>query len=518
MPWKLLKIRMRLASAVGFAMSLTVLSAASCFMVSAQEPPRPFIVAHYVHSYVLGAMSPSDPRVRNSAMLDDLKTWPPMSEESSWFTPTLSTTSSTGAQATQKDFENGERAGVDAFALLIGPKHLPSSQFSRALNLVASVAEHERIKLIPELWADPWSVDYKLYGQHVKQFMDEHPGAFQTWNGKPMFTFELDTLDKHFSPGDQNLGIQSISDFLAPWGGFAGAYVAFYVSWNAEEDVKSSLLAKADILTIWTPQDDWSALHSHIVVDVARKLGKPFIWPVSTAFYQRRAGGRPMEYGNGFGAAKYIDAWKAAFALRPRFVEIQTWNDFSEDSAVEPTNTADDTFLDLTRYFSTWANSGHAPPISNEEVMLFHPKQLVSAMLQDPTALVTNAAWRHKTPTVDYIDVVTMLSSAATARLSLAGKRWEQTIPSGLHEWVVYVPQQDAPFRLGEVKASVGSFPEESAQRSVTIAQGFSEGTPEIHLERDGRVVAHVESRAPYLARGPFQDFTLIGDESLVTR
>lgn len=495
-----------------------VLLVAVCFTVSAQTAAqRPFVIAHYMHSYVLGAMDPSDPRTRNSGALNDLRRWPPMTEESSWFAPTLSAIASTGAPATEKDFGNGEKAGVDAFALLIGPKHLPNSQFSWALNLVASVAEHERIKLIPELWADPWSVDYKLYGQHVKQFMEAHPGAFQKWNGKPMFTFELDNIDKHFSPEDQSLGIQRITDFLAPWGGFAGAYVAFYVSWDLRHDLQSSLLSKADILTIWTPQDDWSAMHSHLVVDVAQHLRKEFIWPVSPAFYQRRAGGRPMEYGNSLGAAKYIDAWRAAVALRPTFVEIQTWNDFSEDSAVEPTNTGNDALLDLTRFLSEWAKTGHLPSISQEEMMLFHPKQLVSATLQDPTAVVTNAAWRHKTPTVDYVDVVTLLSAPAIARLSLAGKTWEQTISSGLHEWLVYVPQRSATLRPGEVKAGPGSFPGQNAERSVTVAQSFSEGTPEVDLLRGGRVIAHIKSRLPYLAKGPFQDFTLIGDEAFVT-
>lgn len=490
---------------------------AGCVAVSAEIiTPRPFVIAHYMHCYVLGAISPSDARVRNPSILANLQTWPQIDQESEWFTPDLSAISASGSSATVKDFENAERAGIDAFGLLVGPKHLPYSRFSGGLNLIASVAEKQKIKIIPELWADPWATDYELYGERVKQFMDAHPLAFQKWNGKPMFTFEFENFAKHSTLADQSIALQRLAEFLAPWGGFSEAYVIFYISWNAKQDLDAPLFSKANAVAIWTPQDDWSATHSTLVSTVARALRKDFVYPVSPAFYQRRAGGKPMEYGNSFGAAKYIDAWRSAIMLHPVFVEIQTWNDFSEDSALAPTNTSDNTFLELSEYFTLWAKNGTAPTFTSERVMLFHPKQLQDASIGDPTALVTNAAWRHNTPTVDYLDVVTLLTSAAKARLSLADQAWEETIPPGLHEWIIYVPQQVSARRSGEVVAGNGSYPGPTPERTITIAHQFSEGTPQIELTREGRLVAGLKSKVPFLSKGSFQDFTVIGDESIL--
>jgi hypothetical protein len=489
--------------AIGFlwcvilAIGLFISTTADASAEDSMSVPPPFVMALYMHCYVLGAQNPSDPRVRNPTALDNLQNWPPIAEESEWFNASDAAMAASGASATKNDFEKAETAGVNAFTMLLGPHMLPSSAYSNALNLLASVAQHQKVN--------------KLFGQHVKAFLDAHPGAFQSRDGKPMFALEFDNLSKHLSSSDQALLSARVQEFLAPWGGLAGTYTIMYVPWDVKQGLEVPLLAKANALSIWTPQDDWSALHSHIVVDLANSLHKKVAWPVSPSFYQRRAGGGPMEYGNGFGVAKYIDAWLKVLDVRPEFVDIQTWNDFSEGTAIRPTNATDETLLDLTKYLHQWVERGSQPPITMEQLMLFHPKQLVKASLDDPTALVTNAAWRHKTPTVDYLDLVTFLKEDAVVRVTLGKAQWQETVPAGFHEWIIYAPQPTSPQRPGEVIAGPDSYPAKTPMRSVTLAQPFSEGTPQVQVERRGRVLP-LTSKAPYLARGQFQDFTVIGD------
>ncbi len=487
----------------------------SALPLLAQQPAHPFVIAHYMHTYILGAQKP-DVRTQNPERLNHLDRDSPKEFESIYFPAKEAAQAASGVSANQIDFQEAEYAGVDAFGMLLGPKMLPSSAYSAALNLAAATAQHQKVKIVPEAWADWWDgEDYKLFGQHVKQLMDAHPGAFQMRNGKPVFVLEFNNLSSHLSPADQGTLLAKIQDFLSPWGGLAGTYTIAYAPWDVKQSLEIQALAKANAVDIWTPQDDWSALHSHIAVDVAQALHKELAWPVSPSFYQRRAGGNPMEYGNGLGAAKYIDAWLQALTLHPSFIDIQTWNDFSEGTAIRPTNATGDTLLDLTKYLHEWVERGSEPPITKEQVMLFHPKQLVNATLDDAGAKVLNAAWRHKTPTVDYIDCVVFLKEPANVSISLGGSHWEQTMPAGFHEFLVIAHQQSPPARKGEVVEGPDSFPSTTSMRFVTmVSSPFSAATPEVTIKRNGTSVLNLKSRYTFLGHAQFQDLTLVGDEA----
>jgi hypothetical protein len=492
-----------------------LISVALCAAISAKAQHKPFVFAHYMHNYVLGGISQTDPRVLDPARVVDLASWPTLGEESEWFSPQLSAIAALGAPAIAHDFDNAEAAGIDAFGLLLGPKMLPRSAYSDALQLIATAAQARSVKLVPEIWGNAWTDDYRLFGTRVKEFMGRNPGAFQSWNGKPMLVFAFQYSAEHNSVAQQAFARDKVFEFLEAWGGPSQVFWIAYLPYEFEVATGSPLVAAANAVDVWTPQDDWSALHSVVSAQVTSATGKDLAWPVAPAFYQRRAGLNPWEYGNSFGAARYIDAWQAALRHQPEFVDVQTWNDFSEDSAITDTNTSGNTFLHLTSYLLRWLRTGHEPTVSQENVMLFRPKQLTRAALTDPDALVKNAQWRHKTPTVDYLDCVTLLRQPAQLRIKVGDQEWHETVPAGLHETIIYVPQSAPPATAGEVQPANGSFPVTSAQRTVRTSSPFPPSTPTAEVIRAGRVVLDVQSRIPFLASGQFQDFTLVGDEAV---
>lgn len=497
--------------APGLALAAALCTAAPSALAWQQTSSSPLVIAHYMHTYVLGAAKPTDNRVMRPKALDKEV---PKEEESTYFPRELASHAADGSSATEEGFEEAERAHVNGFELLIPPLSIPTSAFSAGLNLLASVAQKENVKIVPDIWADPWKDDYKLYGQHMKQFMAAHPGAFLSKEGKPMFVFYFSNLEKHNSKPDLEILSTRVGEFLAPFGGYASTYTVMYVPYTVKDDLAVPVFHHADALAIWTPQDDWSALHSGVVVEVAKAMSKSISWPVSPSFYQRRAGGDPLEYANSFGASRYVDAWLKAMQLHPAIIEVQTWNDFSEDSSIRSTNATGNTFLDLTSYLHQWLVSNKVPNVRGDRIMLFHPKQLSEAQIANPSAKATNAAWRHKSPTVDYLDCVTFLTAPATVRMELAGQHWDQNIPAGFHEWLVYVPQQAPPARSGEVVATAESYPPSSNFRFVTTAQHLNEGTPQAEIIRNGQTTLSVKSRSPYFASGNYQDLTLIADEN----
>ena len=97
-----------------------------------------------------------------------------------------------------------------------------------------------------------------------------------------------------------------------------------HIPYTIKDGLSEPLLNKVNALAIWDPGDDWSALHSNLVVQLANQLSKDICWPVAPAFYQRRAGLNPWECGNEFGAARYIDAWMKALTIHPAIIDVQT--------------------------------------------------------------------------------------------------------------------------------------------------------------------------------------------------
>ncbi|MEY9986000.1 hypothetical protein ABH995_005337 [Bradyrhizobium yuanmingense] len=407
----------------------------------------------------------------------------------------------------EKEFALLSAAGINAIGLLISPSHLPNSKFAAGLHMVAEVAAHSNTKIILELWGNPWAEDYARYGSVVHEFFQAHPNAFVVRDEKPILVFAFDSSQSPQVHNPQTSPTASIADFLTPWGGRQGVYIMTYLPYVLRTALNSPIVQLSDAVDVWTPQDDWSARHSSVVFDVGQRMRKEIAFPVAPAFYQRRAGQPPMEYGNSFGAARYLDAWRQAIAKNPQFINIQTWNDLSEDSAVVPTNTAGYTWLHLTSYFTKWLADNHEPFVETERVMLFHPKQLVSAKLTNPKERAENARWRHGSPTVDYINVVTVLRQSATIRVRLGAQTWEKRVQAGLRDWVIYVSSSP------EANAFQTTVPVSSEFRYVTIAKEFEAGAPVVEVVKSSGSIEKLTSKLPFLSSGEWQDFTIIADE-----
>lgn len=134
------------------------------------------------------------------------------------------------------------------------------------------------------------------------------------------------------------------------------------------------------------------------ICDVTRRVGKMwrgagkiFMAPVSPYYRGKGLNNRVYE-GSGFQGM--ASQWLAAIESDANWVEITTWNDFSEGSYVEPFglpkknevwrgNWGDvlshSGYLDASKYYIRWFKTGVPPAISDDELHYFyrlHPKTL----------------------------------------------------------------------------------------------------------------------------------------------
>lgn len=131
------------------------------------------------------------------------------------------------------------------------------------------------------------------------------------------------------------------------------------------------------------------------------------------------------------------------------YVQIVTWNDYSESTQIAPSEAHGTAFLDLTRYFTSWFHTGTAPAITSDEIVLTHRTQFVDAKPSySQTLMGAPTLDGTSTPARNTVEAVVWLKSAATVNITVGGKTTSVSAPAGVSAHTV-------PLGLGAVSASI---------------------------------------------------------------
>ncbi|HEY3379316.1 MAG TPA: endo-1,3-alpha-glucanase family glycosylhydrolase [Armatimonadota bacterium] len=471
----------------------------------------PFIYAHYMHCFVLGGM-PSGTQVRTG--VDDPTNWPALERDyRPWWSAALAPLGLPNIpSAVQQDLDMARDAGLDAVALLIGNNHLPNSAYAPGMNLLAQTAATHQVKIIPDLWPAVLTYDqWVTFGQQVKTFMDAHPGAFYTYQGKPVIS-----LGNAMGYGRGYSNFQewaNVQGFFTAWGGASTCYKIVNVPSDPSNLAETAWGTAADAFGLWATSLGWGDRQDTVLNQWTSTYGKPLFWPAGPSYYCLRQGNESMT--EMLGVSRYCDQWRRAIAGQTG-VEVQTWNDFSEDHGITDTNYCGRALIDLTRYFADWLHQGTPPTITRDKVFLFHHRQLTTATLTQNTLFSSNISW-HMTPTTDYLEVVSLLQTPGTLHVQVGTSSWNLDAPAGCHEWLIYVPcprTNSNPNNQAYTRPT-GSYPTTDSNRTVTVATAIPAGTPAVTLSRYGEVMTTtVTSRLPLASTARFEDLCLIGTEA----
>lgn len=162
-------------------------------------------------------------------------------------------------------------------------------------------------------------------------------------------------------------------------------------------------------------------------IDRAHALGKIWMQPVSVQDERPNQG----KYDEAAGTQNLRLTWQAAIDGAD-WVQIPTWNDYSEGAQISPSAEHGWTFLDLSSYYLTRMKTGAYPAITKDVVYLTHRTQPAAATPSYPeTKLMTLRA--GSTPAQDQVEVLTVLTAAATVTATIGGTAHTYTAPAGLH-------------------------------------------------------------------------------------
>ncbi|MGN9837484.1 endo-1,3-alpha-glucanase family glycosylhydrolase [Nonomuraea sp. H19] len=189
-------------------------------------------------------------------------------------------------------------------------------------------------------------------------------------------------------------------------------------------------------------------------IDRAHSMDKIWMQPVSVQD-ERPNQGIFDEAGN---TENLRASWKGAIDGKADWVQLTTWNDYSENTQFAPSRNAGWTYLDINAYYLTCYKLG-CPKITNDTAYLTHRIQPVAAQ---PTYAQTKLMKLRSGSTAarDTVEVLTMLTAAGKVSVTIGGTTQTYDAPAG-------VSAKTFPLKAGTASATV-------SRSSTTVAKVVS--------------------------------------------
>ncbi|WP_053706331.1 glycoside hydrolase family 71 protein [Streptomyces sp. WM6373] len=187
-------------------------------------------------------------------------------------------------------------------------------------------------------------------------------------------------------------------------------------------------------------------------VQRAHGMGKIWMQPVSVQ------DARPNQgiYDEAGNTATLRATWTRAIEDDADWVQLTTWNDYSEGSQFAPSLHNGHAYLDLTSYYLTRFKTGGWPKIVRDTLYLSARTQFADA---DPTgdqSLVMSLR-KGSAPSRDTVEVLSFLTGPAVVRTTVGTARGSHDAPAGVHSKLL-------PLKAGTSSAHVARDGETAAE------------------------------------------------------
>ncbi|WPJ96133.1 endo-1,3-alpha-glucanase family glycosylhydrolase [Coraliomargarita algicola] len=141
--------------------------------------------------------------------------------------------------------------------------------------------------------------------------------------------------------------------------------------------------------------------------------------------------------------------WDAAIKGDSQYVQLVTWNDYSEASEISPSSGSQFAYYDLTAYYTTWFKTGTPPAIKEDAIYYTHraqifpfPEGVVAEKQRKPFG---NAG---KTPFINNVEMVALLTEPAVIEIEQNGQEFRANTAAGLATLSVPVQEGRPVFRI----------------------------------------------------------------------
>jgi len=204
--------------------------------------------------------------------------------------------------------------------------------------------------------------------------------------------------------------------------------------------------------------------------------GAGLLWMQTVALQDER----PAQsiYDEAANTTNFRQSWQIARDSHAEWVQLATWNDYAEGTALAPSEHHGWSFLDLTSYYATWFKTGVEPTVIRDVVYLTHRMQPFDATPTYPETSLMRP--RGGTAPRDTVEALVFATAPGTVTLHVGATTTDCHVREGTTVCT-------APLALGSVSAV---------------------------LVRDGVTVASASSPFAVTSSPPVQDLQYVGVSS----
>lgn len=218
------------------------------------------------------------------------------------------------------------------------------------------------------------------------------------------------------------------------------AFVPTFLDWRNNMD---SFAPISHGFSAWGERSTKGVAGVEAAATKAHQLGKIWMAPVAVQDVRPNQG-TYWEAGN---TETLRASWASAIAGNAEWVQIPTWNDYSENTSVAPSVNHGWTFLDVSAYSMVQWKNGTAPAVVRDGLYLTSRTQPVAARQSYPqTKLMTLRS--GSTPARDTVEALTFLTAPATVTVTVGAATHSWQAPAG-------VSAKTLPLATGRISGTV---------------------------------------------------------------
>ena len=113
----------------------------------------------------------------------------------------------------------------------------------------------------------------------------------------------------------------------------------------------------------------------------------------------------------------FREMWSSAIKGNADYVQIITWNDYSEASEISPSTQTGFSFYDLAAYYIQWYKTGNPPDILHDAIFTFYREHSTSASLTGDVQTVPMRVVNGQEP-LDKIEMLAFVSKPSTLEIN----------------------------------------------------------------------------------------------------
>ena len=149
-------------------------------------------------------------------------------------------------------------------------------------------------------------------------------------------------------------------------------------------------------------------------------------------------------------SAAFRAQWDATIAGGADWVQLITWNDYSEDSEISPSSQTQDAFYDLSGYYTAWFKTGAQPPIVRDALYYFHRAHSMDPAVAPPDLTKQTMAFTaaNGSTMANNIEVVGFLTAPGTLEIDVGGSIQTLDVPGGIQAFTIPLAEGTPTFKL----------------------------------------------------------------------